>query len=95
VVTEAAWLLRRQPLAIAKLFESFETGLLTMLSVGEGAISEIAKLLHRYRDLGARVADAALVHLAEREGIDTIFTMDRRDFTVYRYRGNRSFHLLP
>jgi predicted nucleic acid-binding protein len=95
VVTEVAWLLRRQPLAIAKLFESFETGLLTMLSVDDGAIPEIAKLLHRYRDLGAQVADAALVHLAEREGIDTIFTMDRRDFTVYRYRDNRSFHLVP
>jgi predicted nucleic acid-binding protein len=95
VVTEVAWLLRTQSSAIDKLFHSFETGLLKMLSVDEGAISEIGKLLRRYRDLGAQVADATLVHLAEREGIDTIFTMDRRDFTVYRYRGNRSFRLLP
>ena len=95
VVTEVAWLLRNQPYAIEKLFHSFETGFLKMLSVNEDAISEIAKLLRRYRDLSAQVADATLVHLAERESIDTIFTMDRRDFTVYRYRGDRSFHLLP
>lgn len=95
VVTEVAWLLRTQPPAIQKLFHGFETGLFKMLSVNEDAISEIAKLLRRYQDLGAQVADATLVHLAEREDIDTIFTMDRRDFTVYRYRGNRSFQLLP
>ena len=38
VLTEVAWLLRRQPAAIAKLFESFETGLLKMLSVNEGSL---------------------------------------------------------
>jgi predicted nucleic acid-binding protein len=55
----------------------------------------IAKILNRYRKLNAQLADAALVHLAERERLDTVFTLDRRDFSVYRFSGNKSFHILP
>jgi hypothetical protein len=36
-----------------------------------------------------------LVHLAERENIRSIFTLDRRDFMVYRYGKNRSLDLIP
>ena len=43
----------------------------------------------------SRLADAALVHLAERENIDTIFTLDRRDFSIYRTASNRVLHNRP
>jgi len=43
----------------------------------------------------AQVADGALVYLAEREGIDTVFTLDRRDFSVYRLRNGRGLRILP
>jgi predicted nucleic acid-binding protein len=46
-------------------------------------------------DLGIQLADASLVHLANREGIDTIFTLDRRDFSVMRKAGGRKLRLLP
>lgn len=36
-----------------------------------------------------------MVYLAEREGIDTVFTLERRDFSVYKLAGNRSLRLLP
>jgi predicted nucleic acid-binding protein len=36
-----------------------------------------------------------LVYLAHRENIDMIFTLDRRDFSVYRSARKRPFHLLP
>ncbi len=95
VITEAVWLLRRHPLAIQRLLGSFDAGLLRLLELDEGAIPWIATFLDRYRKLGPQVADAALVYLAEREGIDTVFTLDRRDFSVYRLAGNRSLRLLP
>jgi predicted nucleic acid-binding protein len=38
--------------------------------------------MKRYEDIRPHLADAALVYLPEREGIDTIFTLDRRDSSV-------------
>jgi hypothetical protein len=40
--------------------------------------------MEKYHDLPMDLADAALVHVAERQKIRHIFTLDRRDFTVYK-----------
>jgi len=48
-----------------------------------------------YQDIQPQLADAALVYLADREGIDTIFTLDRRDFSVYRSTRKRPFRIVP
>jgi predicted nucleic acid-binding protein len=42
-----------------------------------------------------QVADAALVYLAGREKIETVFTLDRRDFSVYRASGRRALSIVP
>jgi hypothetical protein len=49
----------------------------------------------RSRDLPMDLADAALVRAAEREKISRIFTIDRRDFELYRPRGIGQFTILP
>ena len=41
------------------------------------------------------LADAALVRVAEREGLDTIVTVDRRDFPVYRIGRRKPFRIIP
>jgi predicted nucleic acid-binding protein len=38
--------------------------------------------MKKYASLQAQFTDAMLVHLANRENIETIFTLDRRDFSV-------------
>jgi predicted nucleic acid-binding protein len=40
-------------------------------------------------------ADASLVQVADRLGLTEIFTLDRRDFAVYRLSKNRAFRILP
>ena len=55
----------------------------------------MAGFLRKYRSLHPQIADASLVYLAEREGLDAVFTLDRRDFLVYRLSGNRRLNLLP
>jgi hypothetical protein len=42
-----------------------------------------------------RLADASLVHLANREGIEMMFTLDRRDFGVLRLAHGRKLRLIP
>jgi hypothetical protein len=95
VITEAAWLLRHDTSAVERLLGSFDVGLLRLLVLDEKAIRWLAAFLMRYRKMGAQIADGALVYLAEREGIDTVFTLDRRDFLVYRLSNGRSLQVLP
>jgi hypothetical protein len=95
VITEAAWLLRHEVSAVESLLASFETGFLRLLMLDDKAPSWLAEFLRRYRKMGAQIADGALAYLAEREGIDTVFTLDRRDFSVYRLRNGRSLRILP
>ena len=95
VMTEAAWLLRQSPRAIQQLLGSTETGFLELLPLAGAEAKNIAAVMKRYESMRPQLADAALVHLAGREGIDTIFTLDRRDFSIYRTSRRRSFHILP
>jgi predicted nucleic acid-binding protein len=44
-------------------------------------------LMRQYADRPMDLADASLLRVAEREGIRKFFTMDRRDFSVYRLHG--------
>lgn len=95
VLTEVAWLLRHHPAAFEHLLEWFGDGLLKLLTIDERDLPELAKLLNRYRKQRVQLADACLVHLAFREDIRAIFTLDRRDFSWFRDRRNRPLRLIP
>lgn len=49
------------------------------------------ELLEKYRDRPMDIADASLVLLAERVGVNEILTIDRADFDVYRLPDRRRF----
>ena len=48
----------------------------------------IIEIMGKYADLPADFADASLLALCERAGIDRIATLDR-DFAVYRLRNRK------
>jgi predicted nucleic acid-binding protein len=52
-------------------------------------------LMSRYADRPMDFADATLVHVAEREGLRTILTIDHADFETYRIGRNAKFRILP
>jgi uncharacterized protein len=52
-------------------------------------------LMARYADRPMDFADATLVHVAEREGLRTILTIDHADFETYRIGRNAKFRVLP
>jgi len=74
---------------------SLDTGFLELLPLTTADAKPIAAILKKYRDIRIQLADAALVHLAARDGLDTIFTLDQRDFSVYRLPKGRAFRLIP
>jgi predicted nucleic acid-binding protein len=49
----------------------------------------------KYHDLPMDLADASLVRVAERDQIDRVFTIDRRDFEIYRPARISRFRILP
>jgi uncharacterized protein len=95
VITEAAWLLRRSPRAVQQLLASIGGGFLELLPLAGTEAKAIASLMKRYESIRPQLAGAALVYLAGREGIETIFTLDRRDFSIYRTGRRRPFRILP
>lgn len=95
VITEATWLLRRFPQAIKRLLSGITNGTIEILQVNSGEVDQIALIMDQFASLRPQFADAMLVYLAHRESIDTIFTLDRRDFSVYRSVRKKPFHLLP
>ena len=95
VITEAAWLLRGDDGAVRQLLDSIAAGFLELLPIQGIEAAEIGALMEKYRNIRPQLADAALVYLAERDGFDTIFTLDQRDFSVYRIGRKRAFRIIP
>ena len=94
-LTEAMYLLADQPRAQESLWEMVDRGALQLLALDPGDAPRIRELMHKYANRPMDLADAALLRAAEREGIRKIFTVDRRDFSVYRLHGRVRPTLLP
>jgi len=68
---------------------------ISLFALDTGDVRRMRELMRKYRELPMDVADAALVAVAEREGITRVFTLDRRDFEVYRPARIGRFSLVP
>jgi len=94
-VTEAMYLLGFSWQAQDALWEMIDSGALTLFSLDSGDVPRMRELMRKYRDLPMDAAHAALVRIGEREGIRWIFTIDRRDFLVYRPARLGRFSVVP
>jgi uncharacterized protein len=94
-LVEAVWLLRKEPRLAARLLRAQDYGAIQLLDLPSASLAWCASFMERYRDLPADLADAALVYLAEHEGIETIFTTDERDFSIYRLGSNKRLKIIP
>jgi len=95
VITEAAWLLRAYPQQVDRLLAMFEEDAFEILPLHKSDVHGIATILRKYERLRLQIADAAVLHLANREDIETIFTLDRRDFGVLRLAHGKKPRLIP
>lgn len=93
--TEAAYLLGFSWPAQDALWELVSRGALSFLSLDAVDAPRMRELMSRYQALPMDLADAALVRVAEREGLHRIFTLDRKDFAVYRREGGGAFTVIP
>ena len=94
-LAEAMHLLSFSWQAQEALWEIIESAAVELLPLGADDFPRMKELMRKYRDLPMDLADAALVRVAERERLRRIFTLDRRDFQIYRPSRIGRFVILP
>ncbi len=93
VLTEAAFLLKREGVETDVLFALLERGVLRIGLEIEDQIADLRTLMRRYRNRPMSLADACLVRLAELHPNGVVFTLDA-DFRIYRRHGNKVIPVL-
>ena len=98
VLTEAFHLLQQTSVGALRLMDFVTHRGLQVLTLDDRALARAFELMVLYADTPMDFADASLVTLAEINGLRTIFTIDRNDFTIYQIRrGHRyiTFNVIP
>lgn len=94
-LTEAMYLLGDLPKGQEALWEMLVRGAIQLLPLDKADVPRIRELMRKYASRPMDMADASLVRVAERDGIRKIFTIDKKDFTIYRLHGRISFTVIP
>ncbi|MGB9467592.1 MAG: PIN domain-containing protein [Candidatus Acidiferrum sp.] len=94
-LVEAMYLLSDLPAGQDALWEMLERGVVLLLPLDSSDMPRMRELMRKYSNRPMDLADAALLRVAEREGIRKIFTVDRRDFSVYRLHNRTRPTLIP
>jgi predicted nucleic acid-binding protein len=97
VAVESAWLIgsRLGPATEAAFVASVAAGDFTLVDLTVADWARCAALIDRYADLDLGVVDASIVAIAERLGITTLASIDRRDLLVVRPAHVDAFELVP
>jgi len=93
--TEAMYLLGFSWKAQEALWEMAQRKALSLLSLDSDDFARMRALMKKYNDLPMDLADAALVCVSERENLREVFTIDRRDFSLYRPRHVKRLAIIP
>lgn len=95
VLAELFWMLGSNIHDLRNGWRLVRSGVLTLAEITDKDLLPIQDLMLRYADRPMDLADATLVHVAEREGIHAILTIDHADFEIYRIGLRRRFTVLP
>jgi len=88
VLTEAAFLLKREGSDTDPLFALLERGVIRVALAVQEEQADLRALMRRYRNRPMSLADACLVRLSEIHTTAEVFTLDS-DFRIYRRHGNK------
>lgn len=95
VLTELFHLLSDHPQDIEAAWRFVRSGAILVLPITDTDLPALDRLMNQYRNHPMDFADATLVHLAQRESLSTICTIDHTDFETYRIAGRRKFRVVP
>jgi len=93
VLTEAAFLLKREGHDADPLFVLMDRGVIRIALEVQEEQADLRALMRRYRNRPMSLADACLVRLSELHPAGEVFTLDS-DFRIYRRYGNKVIPVL-
>lgn len=92
LITEVCFLLSHT--AKCNFLRGASSGLFEVFHLQQKHLDRMIELIEQYADLPMDFADASLVLLAEHLGHGRILTIDRRDFSTYRWQKTKPFENL-
>ncbi|MFZ3341849.1 MAG: PIN domain-containing protein [Terriglobales bacterium] len=95
VLTEVFHLVGRTYHDKEKAWRFVNSGALSVRPMTDSDLPALHGLMQQYKDRPMDFADATLVHLATREAISLVVTVDFDDFETYRMGGKKRFTILP
>jgi len=95
VMTEVFHLSVRDFGRIEPAWKLFDSRTIALLPLTDADLPYVRALMLRYQDHPMDFADATLVHVANREAVSLILTIDHNDFETYRLAGNKKFTIRP
>jgi predicted nucleic acid-binding protein len=95
VLTELFHLVGDNRKEMESAWKLLRSGAIEPAAITHAELPQVHALMSGYGDRPMDFADATLVHLARRESLSTIFTVDHADLETYRIEGRRRFRELP
>ena len=95
VFTEVFHLTGANRAAMKAAWTFLRSGTIVLGPIQDAELPQLRSLMLQYWDRPMDFADATLVHLANRESLSTILTVDQADFATYRLERKKGFCVLP
>jgi len=95
VLTETFHLTGRNRKSKEAAWKFLRSGAIVLGTIEDAELPQLKRLMEQYWDQPMDFADATLVHLANRESLSAILTIDQAHFATYRLAGKKRFHVLP
>lgn len=95
VLTECFYLLNFSWEVQDNLWLFIQRGGIEIHPLEKELLIQCREFIKQYRDLPMDFADATLVALADALQVPKIFTLDHKDFSIYRFKQKKRFTLIP
>lgn len=95
VLSEAFYLLPNDKQTVDTVFDNLSLLGCKLVTMEPQDLLTAKDLMKKYANLPMDFADCEIFIAAEKLSIDTIFTLDKRDFSVYKPKHARNFCIIP
>lgn len=91
MITEVRWNMRGDENVQNEFYGDLEKGIYKIAALTAKDFKRVAELNSTYKNRKPDLADLSLIVVSENLGIDSVLTVDEKDFEIYRRFKNKPF----